>query len=122
MDILFLESNTYILEDLRMKLGDKLEVYSGMKKPLIFFNQLDLYAEKGMDENQKQILTRIIKNNKVVIIYIRQQMKDNEEYDKFYIEDVQKMGVKYLTIIDVKNYLDDDYIIKQILKIYKGIL
>ena len=116
MDILFLESNTFILEDLRIKLMNKLK--DKKNSPLIFFNQLDVYAEKGIGEHQKKVLIKLIKNNKVVVIYIRQNMVDLDTYDSFYLE-VLKDLVVFITLVDVQRYLDDEYILDMIFKIYK---
>lgn len=118
MDILFLESNTFVLEDLRIKLEEKL--FKNFKfKPLIFFNQLDSYAEKGLEKHQKKVLTKLIKSNKVVVIYIRQSVALGESYDEFFLRTLRDMGVKYITIVDILQYLDDDYVIDRILNIYK---
>jgi len=116
MDIIFLESNTFILEDIK----EKLELTIKNNKPLIFFNQLGFYAEKGIQENQKKILSKIIKKNKVSLIYIRQfSNSDTNTFDNFFQDKMVKLGLKRLLIIEVSQFLDDDYIVNAICRIFK---
>jgi hypothetical protein len=115
MDLLFLESNSFILEDIKIKLEEKLK-----NKPLIFFNQLEYFSENDIEKNQRKILEKMIKKNKVVLIYIKLRKFKNEKIDSFYEKEMQKIGIKKIVIIDIQNHLDDDYIASKIIEICGG--
>lgn len=115
MDLMFIDSNFFMLDELKMKLESELK-----NKPVIFYDQLRYYAEKGMTRKQQNALQKLFTENKCIVIYVRAQ-KCDEQYDMFFQRTlVNSCGLRKVITIELTENLifHEEQIVEKVKRLY----